>query len=87
MKSSYFQNYLAVSFIFAAIISALFAHIGIVWLAIAIGFVVTMVGTRFVCKKWWNGELASQITPWKKWLIVALFTLVGSQFGWVALLI
>lgn len=87
MKSTYFQNYLTVLFVLAVFCSALLAHTGLALVGILGGFVLSMVAARFLCKKWWNGELASQITPWKKWGIATLVAAVGSQMGWAALLI
>lgn len=86
-NSSYFQNYLWVVFTIALVAAALLAHTCIIWLAIAGAFVFSTIFCRLVFKKWWNGELISQYPEWKRWLIVLLVALIGSQMGWVALLI
>lgn len=86
-KSSAFQNYLWVLLTFAIASAALLAHTCIVWVAILGAFVFSLVSTRLIFKKWWNGEIISQYPAWKRWLIAGLVALVGSQMGWVALLI
>ena len=83
MKSTYFQNYLIVLFIFAIIISALLAHTCIPLVGILGGFILSMVLVRLLCKKWWTPEISEV----KKYSISGLVALVGSQMGWVALLI
>lgn len=85
MKSTYFQNFLIVLVVITIFISSLLAHTCIPLLAILGGFAVSLVGCRFLFKKWWNG--ADETPEWKKWLIAGLVAAVCSQFGWVALLI
>lgn len=87
MKSAYFQNYNIVLFIISIFVSGLAAHTGIPALAIALGFIISMVIARFSMKKWWNGEVSAQIPSWKKYLMSGLVSLIGSQMGWAALLI
>lgn len=86
-KSSAFQNYLWVLFTIAVIASALLAHTCIVWVAIVGAFVFSTVVTRILFKKWWNGEIISQYPEWKRWLVAIAVAIIGSQMGWVALLI
>lgn len=87
MKSTYFQNFLIVVFVIAIAASALLAHTCLPLVGILGGFVVSMVVSRLTLKKWWKGEVSAQIPAWKKYLISGLVALVGSQMGWVALLI
>jgi len=85
MKSTYFQNYNIILFIIAVFISALVAHTCIPVLAIVLGFVLSMVISRFIMKKWWNETIT--IPTWQKYLASSIIALIGSQIGWVALLI
>lgn len=87
MKSTFFQNYLIVIFVIAIFISALMAHTGLVLVGILGGFVFSNLICRIFLNKWWKGEVSGQIPEWKKWAIAAIVALIGSQMGWVALLI
>lgn len=85
MKLTNFQNYLWVLFLTSIIISALLAHIGIPVIAILGGFVLSSAVIRFFGKKWWSE--ASELSEKKKWILSGITALIGSQMGWVALLI
>lgn len=85
MKLTNFQSYLWITLLSAIVCSALAAHIGIPFVAILIGFVLSLAGVRFFGKKLWNN--ADQLSNTKKWILSILASLIGSQMGWVALLI
>lgn len=78
-------NYLWVALLLAIVCSALLAHIGIPLVAILGGMVLSAIATRFIMKSYWN--VVTEYKPWHKWTISILTALVGSQMGWVALLI
>lgn len=86
-KSSAFQSYLWVLFTCAVAVAALLAHTCIVWVAIVGAFVFSMVVTRIFFKKWWNGEMIKEYPAWQRWTVAGLVAAIGSQMGWVALLI
>lgn len=79
------SQYLWVLLLMAIACSALLAHIGIPLIAILGGFIISMVVTRYLLKKYWN--LSEEPKQWKKWAVATLTAIIGSQMGWVALLI
>lgn len=79
------QTYLWIVFSLAIICSSLLAHIGIPVIAILGGFIISVVVTRFLMKNHWNN--VTEYTVLEKWSVATLSGLIGSQMGWVALLI
>lgn len=79
-----FKYYLWCILAIAIVCSALLAHTCLPLIGILGGFVASMVISRFSLKKFWN---ESDLAPWKKWCLAGIAALIGSQMGWVALLI
>lgn len=81
---SAFKTYLWIVLLLAIVCSALLAHIGIPVIAIFGGMIASMISSRFIIKSRWND---SDLSETAKWSLSGLTALVGSQMGWVALLI
>lgn len=84
---TYMQDILIVAFIIAIFVSALVAHTTIVWVAILSGIVAGILGGRFIFNKKWKAISTKDCPIWKRWLWLAIISIIGSQMGWVALLI
>lgn len=81
-----FQNNLILTLVVAIIASALLAHIGIVGVAMLGGFIVSMIAS-YLHKKWTKNLEFKELPTWKVSGIASLLAILGSQTGWVALLI
>lgn len=86
MKNVKFQNNLILTVIIAIIAAALLAHTGIVWIAMLGGFVISMIAS-FLHKKQTKNLEFKEMSTLKVSSIAALLAALGSQTGWVALLI
>lgn len=86
MKSVQFQNNLILTLVIALVVGSLLANTALVPVAIAGGFITAMLFAFFNKKKTKSIEFKSMPT-WVVMVIDAVFAAIGSQTGWLALLV